>query len=188
MEDWRTVLIECIDKTRSIRGRRIRRRALGYTVMDGLLYRQTVEGVLLKCLSMEEAKITMGEVHEGMCGTHQSAYKMHWMLKRVGMYWPTMLKDCFKYYKGCESCQRYGKVQLAPASVLHPIIKLWPFRGCDLDFVGEVHPVSSKGHHFVLVAACYFTKWVEVVPLKNMTHREVINFVLEHIIHRFDIP
>jgi hypothetical protein len=33
----------------------------------------------------------------------------------------------------------------------------------------------------------YFTKWADVVPLKNMTHREVIQFILEHIIHRFDI-
>jgi transposase InsO family protein len=40
----------------------------------------------------------------------------------------------------------------------------------------------------VLVATDYFTKWTEVVPLKNMTHGEVIQFVLEHIIHRFSIP
>jgi transposase InsO family protein len=38
------------------------------------------------------------------------------------------------------------------------------------------------------VAADYFTKWTEVVPLKNMTHKEVIHFISEHIIHRFTIP
>jgi len=38
------------------------------------------------------------------------------------------------------------------------------------------------------VATDYFTKWTEVVPLKNMTHVELISFVLEHIIHRFGIP
>jgi hypothetical protein len=47
---------------------------------------------------------------------------------------------------------------------------------------------SSKGHHFVLVATDYFTKWTEAVPLKNMTHKEVIEFITEHIIHRFGIP
>jgi transposase InsO family protein len=40
----------------------------------------------------------------------------------------------------------------------------------------------------VLVATDYFTKWMEAVPLKNMTHKEVIHFILEHIVHRFDIP
>jgi hypothetical protein len=45
-----------------------------------------------------------------------------------------------------------------------------------------------KGHHFMLVATEYFTKWTEVVPLKNMTHKEIIEFIMEHIIHRFGIP
>jgi hypothetical protein len=40
----------------------------------------------------------------------------------------------------------------------------------------------------VLVAMNYFTKWTEVVQLKNMTHREEIQFISEHIIHRFGIP
>jgi transposase InsO family protein len=40
----------------------------------------------------------------------------------------------------------------------------------------------------VLVAMDYFTKWTEVAPLKNMTHKEVIYFILEHIVHRFGIP
>jgi IS30 family transposase len=65
---------------------------------------------------------------------------------------------------------------------------VWPFRGWGLDFVGEVHPASSKGHRFVLVVTDYYTKWTKVVPLRNMMHREVISFVQEDIIHRFGIP
>jgi hypothetical protein len=40
----------------------------------------------------------------------------------------------------------------------------------------------------VLVDTDYFTKWTEVVALKNMTHREVIEFITKHIIHKFGIP
>jgi hypothetical protein len=47
---------------------------------------------------------------------------------------------------------------------------------------GQIHPASSKGHQFVLVTTVYFTKWMEVVPLKNMMHREVIHFISEHIV------
>jgi transposase InsO family protein len=57
-----------------------------------------------------------------------------------------------------------------------------------LDFIGEIHPGSSKGHQFILVATDYFTKWTEVVPWRNMTHREVISFVQEHIIYWFGVP
>ena len=38
-----------------------------------------------------------------------------------------------------------------------------------------------------MVATDYFTKWTEAVSLKNITHREVIEFITEHIIHRFGV-
>jgi hypothetical protein len=71
---------------------------------------------------------------------------------------------------------------------MNSIVKLWPFRGWGLDFIGAIHPRSYKGHWFILVAMDYFTKWTEAVPLRNMTHLEVISFVLEHIIYRFGAP
>ena len=77
----------------------------------------------------DQARVVMGEVHEGICGTHQSALKMKWLLRRAGFCWPSMISDCFKYYKGCEECQRFGDLQLVPAASLYPIIKPWPFRG-----------------------------------------------------------
>jgi hypothetical protein len=99
-----------------------------------------------------------------------------------------MLNDCFRSYKGCESCQKFRDVQLAPAATLYPIIKPCSFCNWALDFVGQIYPASSKGHRFVLVATDYFTNWMEAVPLKYMTHKEVIHFILEHIVHRFSIP
>ena len=47
---------------------------------------------------------------------------------------------------------------------------------------------SSKNHKFILVATDYFTKWVEAIPLKNVTSKEMIEFVKEHIIYRFGVP
>jgi hypothetical protein len=130
----------------------------------------------------------MGEVHEGICGTHQLVPKMKWLLRRAGFCWTNMIVDCFRYYKGCEECQNFGNIQMVPAATLHPIIKPWSFRGWGLDFIGQIHPSSSKGHRLVLVAMDYFTKWTEVVPLKDMMHKEVIEFITEHILHRFGIP
>jgi hypothetical protein len=37
--------------------------------------------------------------------------------------------DYFRYYKGCEECQKFGNIQPVPAAMLYPIIKPWPFRG-----------------------------------------------------------
>jgi hypothetical protein len=149
---------------------------------------QTINGLLLKCLGLDQSKIGMGEVHEGICGTHQSTHKMKWLLRRARFYWPTMINDCFRYYKGCESCQKFRDVQLAPAAMLYPIIKPWSFHRWALDFIDQIHPASTKSNRFVLVATDYFTMWTETVPLKNMMYKEVIHFISEHIIHRFGKP
>jgi hypothetical protein len=58
--------------------------------------------------------------------------RMKWLLRTADFYWPTMMADCFCYYKGCEECQKFGNIQLVPAAMLHPIIKPWPFRGWEV--------------------------------------------------------
>jgi hypothetical protein len=68
------------------RDKKVRRQALKYTIIDKKLFHQSMEGLLLRCLGKEEARVAMGEVHEGLCGTHQSAHKMRWTLRRVGVY------------------------------------------------------------------------------------------------------
>ena len=59
-------------------------------------------------------------------------------------------------------------IQQVLASELHSITKPWPFRGWTLDLIGQIHPPSSKGHRYILVALDYITKWVETIPLKNI--------------------
>lgn len=71
---------------------------------------------------------------------------------------------------------------------LHAIVKSWPFRGWAFDLIGQTNPSLSKGHKFILVGVNYFTKWVEAMPLKDVTPNEIINFIEQNIIHYFGIP
>jgi hypothetical protein len=144
--DWRLPLIECIRDPGKITDKKIKRQVFRYTSLDDALYRGTIDGVLLKCLSEEQAKEAVQEVHDGICGAHQSTHKMKWLLGRAGFYWPTILDDCIKYQKGFEVCQRFGNIQLAPVGVMNSIVKLWPFRGWGHNFIGEIHPRSSRGN------------------------------------------
>jgi hypothetical protein len=175
--DWRSPLLECLRNPRKTMDKKVKWQVLKYTSLDGDLYQRTIDSILLKCLGEEHAKVAAWEVPDGIYGAHESAYKMNWLLQRVGFYWLTMMDDCIKYQKGCEACKKFGNIQLAPASVMNPIVKPWPFRGWGLDFIGEIHPRSSKGLRFILVATDYFTKWTDAVPSRNMTHQEVISFV-----------
>ena len=161
----------------------MRFQATKYVLLDDELYYRTLDGVLLRCLSNDESKSLMGVIHEGVCRAHQLAFKIKWMIRRNVYYWPTILEDCFKYFKGCQGCQKFGNVQRAPASAMNPIIKPWSFRGWAIDLIGQIYPPSSKGHKFILVATDYFTKWVEAIHLKKVTSANMIDLVKEHIIY-----
>jgi hypothetical protein len=127
--DWRLPLLKCIRDPRKTTDKKDKRQVLKYTSIDDELYRRTIDGVLVKCLGEEQAKVAVWDVHDGICGAHQSAYKMNWLLWRAGFYWSTMMDDCVKYQKGCEARQRFGNIQLAPTGVMNSIVKPWPFRG-----------------------------------------------------------
>jgi hypothetical protein len=168
-DDWGKEIADYMENQSRKVSRKLRYNAIKFVLLDGRLYYKSMDGVLLQCLGQEEVKKMMSEVHDGLCGAHQSAYRMKWVIRKTGCYWLTMLEDCFEYYKGCQDCQKFGNIQRVPASALNPIIKPWPFRGWGIDLIGQINSPSSKGHKFVLLATDYFTKWVEAIPLKKVT-------------------
>ncbi|XP_070041261.1 uncharacterized protein [Nicotiana tomentosiformis] len=118
---------------------KIRRRAPHFLYYEDTLYIRSFEGVLLRYLGEEEALQALQEAHSRICGSHQSGPKLHFHIKRMGYYWPTMIKDCLDY----------------------------PFDTLGLDVVGPL-PKSSGGHLYILVATDYFSKWAEAVALKEV--------------------
>jgi hypothetical protein len=132
-DDWRKEIVDYLENPSRKVSRKLRYKAMMFVLLDGRLYYKSLDGVLLQCLGQEEAKKMMSEVHDGLCGAHQSAYRMKWVIRQTRCYWPTMLEDCFEYYKGCQDCQKFGNIQRVPASALNPIIKPWSFRGWGID-------------------------------------------------------
>eukprot|EP01018_Ginkgo_biloba_P039338 Gb_37434 [translate_table: standard] len=68
-------------------------RASHYVILGNTLYRSFYDGTLLKCLNLEEAKLAIKEVHEGICGAHTNGMVLAKKLLRIGYYWPTMERD-----------------------------------------------------------------------------------------------
>jgi hypothetical protein len=75
-DDRRSPLVRYLENPSHIADRKVRRHTLKCIVLDNTLYRRTIDGLLLKYLSSDQSKIAMGEVYEGICGTHQSAHKI----------------------------------------------------------------------------------------------------------------
>ncbi|KAK4404346.1 hypothetical protein Sango_0803200 [Sesamum angolense] len=100
-EDWRQPLVDYLKYgklPKDLRWRTdTRGRAVRFIYYKGTLYRQSFKGLFLRCLSDNEKVQAMEETHSGVCGAHQSGPKLHFRIKRMGYYWPTIVKDCMDY-------------------------------------------------------------------------------------------
>ena len=82
-DDWRKEIVEYMKDPSKKVERKIRFQAVKYVLLEEELYYRMIDGVLLKCIDKEEAKVLMGEIYEGVCGSHQSAYKMKWVIRKM---------------------------------------------------------------------------------------------------------
>ncbi|KAI5349399.1 hypothetical protein L3X38_002286 [Prunus dulcis] len=192
VDDWRQPLIDYLEHGKlpddSRHRSEVRRRAPRFIYYKEILYRRSFEGVFLRCLDEEDAFKAMEEAHSGICGAHQSGPKLHFQIKRMGYYWPTMVKDCMDYVKKCQACQFHANFIHQPPEPLHPTITSWPFDAWGLDVVGPIAPKSSDGHSYILAATDYFSKWAEAVPLKEVKKENVVSFIKVNIINRYGVP
>ncbi|XP_076952724.1 uncharacterized protein LOC143626549 [Bidens hawaiensis] len=79
--------------------RKIRHKALNYQMQDGVLYRRSFFGPLLRCLDAEDMNYLIMEVHEGICGLHAGPRMVVAKLMNVGYYWPGMQLDAVQEIK-----------------------------------------------------------------------------------------
>ncbi|KAI5445260.1 hypothetical protein KIW84_013482 [Lathyrus oleraceus] len=154
----------------SVKDKKSLRRLSGSFYLNGdVFYKRNSDMVLLRCVDRHEANLLMTEVHEGSFGTHSNGHAMVKKMLRAGYYWLIMEYDCYKYVKRCHKCQNYADKIHVPPTLLNVISLPWPFSMWGIDMIGMIEPKASNGHHFILVAIDYFTKWVEAALYANVT-------------------
>ena len=52
----------------------------------------------------------------------------------------------------------------------------------------DCNPASAGGHHHIIVAVDYFTKWVEAMPIVKYDGDIAAHFIFNQIITWFGIP
>ncbi|XP_074299806.1 uncharacterized protein LOC141630974 [Silene latifolia] len=79
-----------------------------FILIDGILFRKSLAGPYLSCLSIQEAQAVMCDIHSGDCGNHTGGRSMSNKTLRQGYLWPTMRKDAIDYVKKCKESQRHA--------------------------------------------------------------------------------
>jgi hypothetical protein len=114
-------------------------------------------------------------MHRGICGGHQ-----HWKattlnIIRAGYYWTTLFSNVFTIVRACNECQNFARKKKLLSLPLKPITTSGPFQQWGLYFIGEINPPSSGKHKWILTTTDYFTKWIKVVPTRNVADKVIMS-------------
>src|SRR5664279_5454073 len=161
---------------------RLARQATLYCWKDNELYRKRPNGVALRCVSTEEGRELLTDIHQGDCGHHSSALTLAGKAFRSGFYWPTTLQDATELVRTCEACQFHAKQIHQPAQELQTIPLSWPFAVWGLDILGPF-PRALGGYRYLYVAIDKFTKWAEVEPVRSIRARSTVKFIKGLVCH-----
>ena len=117
-----------------------------------------------------------------------NAHMLSRKIMRQDYYWTTMEADYAAHVRKCHQCQVHGDLKHKPPMPLHTMTSPWPFSTWGIDIIGKIHPTTSNGHEFILVAIDYFTKWVEAASYKVMNSKKVAQFIQTSVIYNYGVP
>ena len=142
------------------KARHIIRRSKANKVHEGELYKKSTTGILLRCISEEEGRQLLAEIHAGMGGHHAEARASVSKAFRAGFFWPTTRTDAQTLVQHCVGCQLFANQSHMPPMALRTIPITWPFAVWGLDMVGPLKG-GTKKKKYLLVMVDKFTKWIE---------------------------
>jgi ribonuclease HI len=127
ISEIRDYLKENILPVDHVSAERIVRLVKRYAVVEGDLYRRGANGILMRCITQEEGRELLPEIHGGECGSHSSSRTLVGKAFRHDFYWPTAIQDVAEIVKSCKACQFHAKQIHTPAQALQMIPPSWPF-------------------------------------------------------------
>nr|ABA99731.1 retrotransposon protein, putative, Ty3-gypsy subclass [Oryza sativa Japonica Group] len=188
--DWREPFTKFLSKQELPQDKneaeRISRRNRLYIIHETELYKKSPSGILQRCVSLEEGRQLLKDIHSGICGNHAAARTIVGKAYRQGFFWPTAVSDADKIVRTCEGCQFFARQTHLPAQELQTIPLSWPFAVWGLDMVGPFKRAVG-GYTHLFVAIDKFSKWIEAKPVITITADKARDFFI-NIVHRFGVP
>ncbi|KAG9453318.1 hypothetical protein H6P81_006222 [Aristolochia fimbriata] len=119
---------------------------------------------------------------------HQAGPKLHMQVKRLGYYWPPMLRDAIELGRACKACQLHVDYIHQPPEPLHPTVVSWPFEAWGMDIIGPITHKSNLDRQYILATTDYFSKWAEATTFHEVKAVIVVDFIRTQISYRYGVP
>ena len=88
--------------------RKLQRKTARYALQQNLLYKRSYLDSWLRCITPEEGKRILLDIHEGICGAHVGYRILVKKALLLGYFWPTIRRDCQLLVLSCPSCQHHA--------------------------------------------------------------------------------
>ncbi|RVX11227.1 Retrovirus-related Pol polyprotein from transposon 17.6 [Vitis vinifera] len=153
---------------------------------EPFLFKYCADQIIRKCVPEQEQSGILSHCHDSACGGHFASQKTAMRVVQSGFWWPSLFKDAHSMCKGCDRCQRLGKLTRQNMMPLNPILIVDVFDVWGIDFMGPF-PMSF-GHSYIFGRSGLCPKWVEAIPCRSNDHKVVLKFLKENIFSRFGVP
>ncbi|KAL7866093.1 hypothetical protein SRHO_G00113400 [Serrasalmus rhombeus] len=161
-----------------------------WEIQQDLLYRALPYGeggvkyqlVVPKSLSVPFLKY----FHDSPLGAHLGRMKTLLRILEVA-WWPDVRKNVWQHVKECPVCQKYKPSNTKPSGYLQGTEIKEPGYMLGMDLMGPF-PKSKRGNVYLFVIVDYFTKWIELYPLRDSKGHRLCKILREEIFTRWGVP
>ena len=87
------------------RAHKVQIQSARFSLVDEQVYKRSLAGPYLKCLTSEQGQYMLAELHEGICENHPGGRTLAHRAHTQGYYWLTMKSDAAVNVKKCGPCQ-----------------------------------------------------------------------------------
>ncbi len=157
-----------------------------YHLINGLIHELRRDGTMVLLVPYTLVLDVLKLFHEGAVTAHMASDRMYAMLRKR-FHWIKMHEDTVNYCRACLKCNQFKTNKQTQNGLLIPISTTKPLEIIAIDLIGPL-PETEDGNLYALVCIDLFTSWVEAIPLKGITAREIIPAFFKLIISRHGCP
>ncbi|CAF4573871.1 unnamed protein product [Didymodactylos carnosus] len=87
---------------------------------------------------------------------------------------PHLLIVVAQYVRSCDLCQRFKAANEKKAGLMQSHVVQSPWNTIGIDLTDPL-PKTPQGNAYILVVIDYFTKWVELFPLRGIKSKKIVS-------------
>ncbi|CAC5391269.1 unnamed protein product [Mytilus coruscus] len=130
----------------------------------------------------------LAETHNSLFSGHLGISRSIRRTQRL-YFWSLMNSDIENWIKSCELCsERKQPPNPVRAQLSSMPIASMPFERVSTDIMGPLPVSGPSKYQYVLVFICYFTKYVEFIPLSDIRASTVAKAFIENVLCRHGSP